>query len=630
MAADPAGAGDPGPSGALVRTVRDLLDSALAEVVAHDRADLTDRLRLERERLDRPSCTVLVIGEFNKGKSSMINALLNARVCTTDADVATAVPTVVRWAPELRTTGRDGDGVSHPVDPADVPDLLTRPAADRTAGTERAAAAPCAEVEIGLPRELLACGLVLVDTPGMGGGLHSAHAAATLRALTGADAVVFVTDASQELSAAELDLLRRTSDLCHTAAVALTKIDFYGEWRRIAALDRDHLREAGVDLPLFPLSAPLRHTAVRADDRRLVAESGFPHLAAFLRDAVDVVRRGAAAGAAAAAHSALSQLVAQVATAREAQADPERAPERLARWTEAKQRAEQLRSTAARWQLTLADRIGDMASAVDYDITARMRTVRRDAAARLADSEPRSWLDLEPWLYQRTNEALAEHLKLIRDEADLVADDVAGRFGEAAWELRVQADVGGIGLPGTVAGEETGLAAMAATRASRVELGMGMVRGGSVAVVATHAVGIIVGLSLPVTLPIAAVIAGVLGRVTWRSTRGAQLRQLRAEAERAVAGYLDEVEMRARRDSRDAVRRVQQHLREVFTEHAGQLAASTARNLEVLAQAVRDGAAEGAGRLDATGAELDRLRALADRAGSLVDELLGDRVGPRR
>jgi hypothetical protein len=616
--------------GAAVDAVRDLLDAALREVVRHDRADLAERLRGERERLDQPGCSILVIGEFNKGKSSMVNALLNARVCATDADVATAVPTVVRYADELCAATRDAAGGLEPIDPAVVEAMVTRPAEERTAGTERVGATGPAGVEVGLPRALLREGLVLVDTPGMGGGLNSAHAAATLRALAGADAVVFVTDAGQELSAPELDLLRRASELCRQSAVALTKIDFYGEWRRILDLDRAHLQRAGLDLPVFPLSAPLRHSAVRDGDRVLSAESGFPHLAAFLRAATAGVRRDAAAGAAAAAHSGLSQLVTQLATAHEALADPGSRQDRLAQWTEAKQRAEHLRSTASRWQLTLGDRIGDMSSAVDYDITVRLRSVRREAAERLANSEPRGWLELEPWLYQRTNEALADHLRLIRDEADLVTDDVASRFGDAAWELRVAADVDGMGLQGTVAGEETGLAAMAAARAPRAELAMGAARGGSVAMVAANAAGLIVGLALPITLPIAAVLAGVLGRVTFRSAKTAQLRVLRAEAERAVAGYLDEVEVRARRDSRDAVRRVQQHLREVFTEHAAQLHTSTVRNLEVLTRSVKEDVQSDRAELSRTSTELERLRALAARAGALVDELLGEPVGQGR
>ena len=75
--------------------------AALEQARRRGRDDLVERLHAERDRLDRPECTVLVVGEFNKGKSSLVNALLNARVCATDADVATAVPTLVRYAAEF-------------------------------------------------------------------------------------------------------------------------------------------------------------------------------------------------------------------------------------------------------------------------------------------------------------------------------------------------------------------------------------------------------------------------------------------------------------------------------------------------------------------------------------------------
>jgi signal recognition particle receptor subunit beta len=607
---------------------RRVLTAALEQARRRGRDDLVARLIAERDRLDRPECTVLVVGEFNKGKSSLVNALLNARVCATDADVATAVPTLVRHALEFGALARSGDAEADavPVDPAAVTGLTTRGAAERRAGTERAAGAGPAGVEIGVPRELLHGGLVLVDTPGMGGGLNAAHGAITLRALAGADGVVFVTDASQELTAHELDLLRRAAELCPRVAVALTKIDFYPEWPRIRDLDLDHLARAGVRAAVLPLSAPLRHHAVREGDKALSADSGFPHLAAFLRDTATATRRAGAAGAAAAAHSALTQLAGEAATAQQALAEPDRREERLAQWTAAKQRAEQLRSAASRWQTTLADGIGRMVSDVDYDLTVRLRGVRRDVAERLATTAPgRGWVDLEPWIYQRTNEALADHLRLVRDEADRVADEVASGFGDAAWELWAQADTSGLGLRGTAAGEDTGLTALASTRASRVELGMMTARGGSVGVVAVHAVGLVLGLGAPVVLPLAAVLAGVIGKVALKGARTAQNRALRAEAERAVAGYLDEIEVRARRDSRDAVRRVQQHLREVFTEHAAELYTSTARNLELLQKSLREQEAQAQPQqLAKAAAETGALQDLATRAGRLVDVLLGE------
>jgi hypothetical protein len=102
---------------------------------------------------------------------------------------------------------------------------------------------------------------------------------------------------------------------------------------------------------------------------------------------------------------------------------------------------------------------------------------------------------------------------------------------------------------------------------------------------------------------------------------------LRVEAERSVALYLDEIEVRARRDSRDAVRRVQQHLREVFAEHAAELHTATARNLEVVARSVQQDERGDRAELGKTSAELERVRALATQAGAIVDQLLAQPLG---
>ena len=142
--------------------------------------------------------------------------------------MATAVPTYVRHGAEA--AGRaalDGDPPRRePIALDDVRghvveggDRRRRPSGERVVG-----------VEIQLPRKLLAGGLVLVDTPGVG-GLGSAHAAASLAAISMADAVVFVTDASQELTRSELDFLHQARRLCATVVCVLTKTDFYPAWR---------------------------------------------------------------------------------------------------------------------------------------------------------------------------------------------------------------------------------------------------------------------------------------------------------------------------------------------------------------------------------------------------------------
>ena len=86
-------------------------------------------------------------------------------------------------------------------------------------------------------------GLEIVDTPGVG-GLSSVHGAATTGALPSADAVLLVSDAAQEYTAPELEFLRHAVSVCPNVACVITKTDLHRQWRRIADLDREHLRTA--------------------------------------------------------------------------------------------------------------------------------------------------------------------------------------------------------------------------------------------------------------------------------------------------------------------------------------------------------------------------------------------------
>jgi hypothetical protein len=477
-------------------------------------------------------------------------------------------------------------------------------------------------LDVTLPRRLLRDGLVLVDTPGVGGGLNAAHAATTLRALAAADVVLFVSDAGQEYGGPELDFLRQAASLCPTVICALTKIDFYPEWRRILELDGEHLRRAGLECPIVPLSAPLRQHGVRTADRSLIAESGYPWLAALLRQAAAGTGDTLLTGAAATGSSALAQLVAQLSTEQDALQDPRGQDERRQRWAEAKERAEQIKSAGSRWQQVLADRLGALASDVDHDLGVRLRAVRKDAVDRIAAEDPtRTWGELQPWLYRRTNLALLDHLHYIRDLADAVADEVAQQFGSAAAELRVAVDLD----PTGDAARDVELATIAADRSTRLQFGLFAARGASAGVVVTHAVGLVLGLALPATLPATALIAGVLARKAWRSAQQSQVRVMRAEAERAVSAYLDEVGQVARKDSRDAVREVHSQMRDVLSQRVTEMYALTVQRLEALSRALQNDEKTRQERLHQLTGELERLRASADRATALLDRLLKGR-----
>ena len=109
-----------------------------------------------------------------------------------------------------------------------------------------------------------------------------ASATTTLAAAATADAVLFVTDALQELTAPELDTLRTLAERCDQIAVAVTKVDVAPAWHQIVALNATHLAAAGLAPAVLPLAAPLRQRALATGDAGLSQESGYDALQVWL------------------------------------------------------------------------------------------------------------------------------------------------------------------------------------------------------------------------------------------------------------------------------------------------------------------------------------------------------------
>ncbi len=236
--------------------------SSLATVITiaerSGRTDLSSRLKASREKLRRTGVTVAVVGEFKKGKSNLVNALVNADVCPSDPVYATVVPIEVGYAEELTVTAESaiGDPDGGPTqafeDPANLASERGNP--DNSRGLSR--------VTIGLPRRLLATGLTIMDTPGVG-GLDSAAGARALASLDAADGVMFVTDCSQELTAPEMTYLQAARERCDSVVCVMTKLDLYQHAPTMREVNRRHLDAAGLtDVPLVAVSSVLHLLAL--------------------------------------------------------------------------------------------------------------------------------------------------------------------------------------------------------------------------------------------------------------------------------------------------------------------------------------------------------------------------------
>lgn len=266
------------------------LASAVAGAAEEDGiSELAARVRAELARAGNRAASIVVVGEKKRGKSSLINALVGRPgLVPVDVDVATNVHIVVGHAPHALARVHDE---SSPPQGREIPlDEVVEYAALEP-GTHRARHGGVSQVEVLTPSPLLAHGLTLIDTPGVG-GLVAGHAAVTLAALDRADALLFVVSGHGELTASELAFLERAVDRVAAVVFALTQFDQAPGWREILGRNHELIARHAPRLggaPWFVVNSRARADAQRAQaagrpdaaTRRLAA-SGLSELEALL------------------------------------------------------------------------------------------------------------------------------------------------------------------------------------------------------------------------------------------------------------------------------------------------------------------------------------------------------------
>ncbi|MEV6598544.1 dynamin family protein [Actinoplanes sp. NPDC051346] len=597
----------PPDAGDTLRRATEIVDLAQRACEAYDRGDLDSRLAAVRATLADPAVHIVVVGEFKQGKSSLVNALVGTKVCPVNDDVATAVATYVRYGKEPSAEVLL-DEVPPRREPVSV-DRVREFVLEKDAG---GAVEGVTGVEVRLPRQLLSSGLVIVDTPGVG-GLGSVHSAASLTAASMADALLFVTDAAQELTRSELEFLRQAREVCSTAVCVLTKTDFYPYWRKIRDLDAGHLRSLG-EVPILPVSSDLRLRAVAGGDKELNAESGFPDLVKFVAQRVS---GGAAARAAAQAGASVvgicEQIESQFEAERAALADPAAAATVMDELTEVKTRVEALKAAAAKWQQTLGDGIADLNADIDHDLRGRIRRLVEEADAEIEEGDPAdTWEETERWLQARVSQEVLANYMMLRDRAISLSDDVATHFEEAAGQiLRQVAITNPLPLAGTAQVEHK----IDLVRMNRRKQAMVALKSAYGGALMFTMVGTLAGIALG---PIGIGIGLVMGRRGLREEKKRQRTNRQNQARNAIRRYCDEVTFVMTKDSRDTLRRIQRQLRDHYSGLADELARSNAKSLTAAAEAAQRTTAERESRLRDLTAEQDRLRQLREHAAALV------------
>jgi hypothetical protein len=591
----------------------DVVDRAIGLTEAGDRRDLAQRLAHTRRRLLDPTVRVLVVGEFKQGKSLLVNALVDAPVCPVDDDIATAVPTEVSYSKTLIATLVHGSGTA-----ADAETTRTQVPIEELASHVSEAGNPAnrqglLRAEVGIPRQLLADGLSLVDTTGVG-GLSSVHTTSTLAALPTADAVLLVSDASQEYSEPEIDFLRQALKLCPNVACVLTKIDLYPQWRRIAELDRVHLAGAKVGADLLPVSSTLRVHAMRTKDQQLEAESGFPALVRYLQGAVAQADRLSRRSVAHDVFTVTDHLAVSLRAELQAQQNPEGSAALMAELEAAKSRADSLHRHASRWQHTLNDGMADLNADIEFDLRDRLRQVIRNGEVALEQADPSAiWEQFTEWLGQQLAAATSDNFVWANQRAHAIAQQVAEHFAEDGGELLPELRLGN--APTTLDSVPDLVAPRVDNPKLVGKLLTGM-RGSYGGMLMFGMLTTLAGMALINPISLAAGL--ILGGKTLREDKQSRLKRQQAEAQMLLRRQVDDVIFHVGKECRDRLRQVQRLLRDHFSDVATELQRSLSESIQAAEKAAHTEGSLRQQRMNRLKAELAQIEALRQDTRALL------------
>lgn len=196
---------------------------------------------------------LVVVGEFNAGKSAFVNALLGRRVFEEGVTPTTAGIQLVRYG-EAAGSELDATGAR----------VVTAP------------------VEI--LRDLH-----IVDTPGTN-AIHREHERLTREFVPRADLVLFVTSADRPFTETERAFLDAIRDWGKKVVIVVNKVDIFesrDELSQVLGFVRDAARQLlDTDVELFPVSARLAWRAKHGEPEHW-AGSGFEALEAFVGHTLD-------------------------------------------------------------------------------------------------------------------------------------------------------------------------------------------------------------------------------------------------------------------------------------------------------------------------------------------------------
>ena len=406
--------------------------------------------RQEHERVGDARFFVACVGQFKRGKSTLLNALLGEPILPVGVVPVTSVVTILRYGDAPRATVEFADGRREAIACADVVDFVDE---RRNPENRRGAAV----VDLCVAADMLRGGLCLVDTPGLG-SVHAANTAATEAFVPRIDVALVVVGPDPPISGVELDLIEEVARDARQLVVVMNKADLTSgdQARELLAFTADAIATRLQRSPgrIFSVSARERTemgtatrdwAALEAHLRRLPLDHKEQILTAAAQRAIRRIGRRLAA-----------ELREQEAALRQPLVDTQQRAERLRRaLAEADRSLRDLHVLFGRVEVDLGStfearrrRFVDRAGPVLRDelvrwVSGRYRNTSRqklgdavmEQARTLADAAVSNWLqESRPMADQLYRDAMSRFVRLAGEFLANVAGDLAEGLTTATLE----------------------------------------------------------------------------------------------------------------------------------------------------------------------------------------------------
>jgi tRNA U34 5-carboxymethylaminomethyl modifying GTPase MnmE/TrmE len=231
-----------------------------------------------RQKVAEGDFYLAVLGLFKRGKSTLINALLQSDALPVGLVPVTSVITMLRYGDTKSATVSFHSGATRVVAIPELPDYVTEAGnPGNTKGVK--------EVEVRLPSPLLKSGVTIIDTPGVG-STYSGGTQTTYQFLERVDACIFTLAVDPPIGQAEVDLLKAIKPYAKKLIFVFNKKDNVDEPGLNEAMGfcREVIRSSlGLDgIAIYPISAKWALDGYREADARKIADSGMAELTTAL------------------------------------------------------------------------------------------------------------------------------------------------------------------------------------------------------------------------------------------------------------------------------------------------------------------------------------------------------------